>query len=430
MKHPNENRKGYKKTPAGWIPEEWDSIKIKSVSQINPKIEKPLEGSMNVTFLSMSDVSEDGKIVSQQIRDYQDVCQGYTSFSNGDILIAKITPCFENGKGALVTSLLNGFGFGSTEFHVIRPINIKNEYLFLISQSEEFRKKGANNMTGSAGQKRVPTKYIASYKIPLPPRAEQDKIVEILLFWNKAIEMTINLISVKIKLKKGLLHQLLTGHMRFSEYGSSIKTKIELPSGWKKCKLGDCFKERTETDSNLTLLSITSDRGVIPRVEVNRKDSSNSDKIKYKKIVPGDIGYNTMRMWQGVSAVSTLEGIVSPAYTVCSPKNGMVPKYFGYLFKYSPIVHTFHRHSQGLVNDTLNLKFHHFAKIKINIPEKMEQAKIASFMSIIDQDIFLLEKELKILKEQQKGLFQKLLTGEIRHPNYIKYRDNKMNLEE
>ena len=167
-------------------------------------------------------------------------------------------------------------------------------------------------------------------------------------------------------------------------------------------------------------MAITSDRGVIPRDEVERKDTSNADKSKYKRIAPGDIGYNTMRMWQGVSAVSTLEGIVSPAYTICTPKKGHSPSFFGYLFKYPPMIHLFHRFSQGIVSDTLNLKFRHFSQVKANVPSEAEQTRIAAVLSTCDREIELLKKKQEKLKEQKKGLMQKLLTGEIRHPEILK----------
>lgn len=163
--------------------------------------------------------------------------------------------------------------------------------------------------------------------------------------------------------------QLLTGKRRFPEFREP----------WRKKKLGEVFYERNETNHpELSLLSVTGSRGVIPHSETDRKDSSAEDKSKYKRIVPGDIGYNTMRMWQGVSALSYLEGIVSPAYTICVPKQDIEGAFAAYLFKFPPVIHLFHRYSQGLVNDTLNLKFPNFARVTVALPPLSEQKKIAS----------------------------------------------------
>ena len=161
-------------------------------------------------------------------------------------------------------------------------------------------------------------------------------------------------------------------------------------------------------------MAITGNQGIIPASEIERKDSSNADKSKYKRIVPGDIGYNTMRMWQGVSAVSTLEGIVSPAYTICTPKNKVNVNFIGYFFKFPTVINLFWRYSQGLVSDTLNLKYNNFSQIKVVIPSIEEQRRIAQVLSAADNEIKHLEKKLKALEKQKRGLMQKLLTGEIR----------------
>ena len=144
-------------------------------------------------------------------------------------------------------------------------------------------------------------------------------------------------------------------------------------------------------------------------------DTSNADKGKYLRIAPGDIGYNTMRMWQGVSALSELEGIISPAYTVCIPKSDKIDGSFAaYLFKHQPIVHSFWRYSQGMVDDTLNLKFHNFAQVRVQIPLLEEQRKVVAVLSRCDREIGLLERKLGSLREQKEGLMQRLLTGKVR----------------
>jgi type I restriction enzyme S subunit len=179
--------------------------------------------------------------------------------------------------------------------------------------------------------------------------------------------------------------------------------------------LGDVLSERIEVGrSDLPLLAITAERGVIPREEVDRKDTSPDDKRLYKRIAPGDIGYNTMRMWQGVCALSHLEGIVSPAYTVCVPGSEIVGEFASYLLKLPSVVNLFRRHSQGLVDDTLSLKYNNFARITVTIPGVDEQGAIARVLRTADREIGLLEKLLDAYRRQKRGLMQKLLTGQIR----------------
>jgi type I restriction enzyme S subunit len=239
-----------------------------------------------------------------------------------------------------------------------------------------------------------------------PPLPEQRKIADILSTWDEALETLDALIAAKDRQKQALMQQLLTG-----------KTRVKGAKGKRiKAKLGELFDERVERNRiDLPLLSITADRGVVSRDELSKRDTSSEDKSKYLRIAPGDIGYNTMRMWQGVSALSALEGIVSPAYTICCPTNRIDGEFAAHFFKYTHTIHLFHRYSQGLVDDTLNLKFHHFSIIEVEIPESLaEQQQIADILDAADQELNLLRTQRQTLDQQKRGLMQRLLTGKIR----------------
>jgi type I restriction enzyme S subunit len=201
------------------------------------------------------------------------------------------------------------------------------------------------------------------------------------------------------------MQNLLTGKMRLKGFSGE----------WREVHLGEFFSERNETRHiELTLLSI-GQSGIYPQDESIKKDTSNADKSKYKRICPGDIGYNTMRMWQGRSALSDLEGIVSPAYTVISPKENADSQFFAYLFKTPKLTHLFWRNSQGLVDDTLNCKFKDFSIVKVVLPQtREEQTTIARVLQIADQEISLLKSKADKLRKQKKGMMQVLLTGKVR----------------
>src|SRR3989338_7052681 len=131
--------------------------------EINPskaEIRKMSECTV-VSFLAMSDVSENAEILNRQERKLGEVKNGFTFFKNDDVLVAKITPCFENGKGAFIENMKNGIGFGSTEFHVLRADEkiLFNQFLYYLVSDKKFRKIGARFMTGSAGQRRVPRQH-------------------------------------------------------------------------------------------------------------------------------------------------------------------------------------------------------------------------------------------------------------------------------
>mgnify|MGYP001148092451 FL=1 len=128
-----------------------------------------------VSFIPMPAVSEDGYLVDMTDEEYGKVKKGFTYFENNDVLFAKITPCMENGKGAIVHGLTNGIGMGSTEFHVLRPINgISSPYwLLALTRMPIFRERAAKNMSGTGGQKRVSASYLNHFMVGLPAIEEQ-----------------------------------------------------------------------------------------------------------------------------------------------------------------------------------------------------------------------------------------------------------------
>lgn len=148
---------------------------------INPSKSEAVKHSddSNVSFLSMADVSNEGQIINLQTKKLKEVKSGFTFFQENDVLVAKITPCTENGKGALVPKLENNIGFGSTEFFVLRTDQEKllPKILFYFTQSKDFRINAEKEMTGTSGHRRVPKSFIENYEIPITSISEQQKIV-------------------------------------------------------------------------------------------------------------------------------------------------------------------------------------------------------------------------------------------------------------
>ena len=255
-------------------------------------------------------------------------------------------------------------------------------------------------------QQNLSTDIVGAFPICFPNLKEQRKIAEILTTQDRVIELKEKLLAEKQRQKKFLMQQLLTGKKRLPGFEGE----------WKTDKLGKLFAERAETRcEHMELLAITGTQGVIPRSWLDLKDNSSDDKSKYLHICIGDIGYNTMRMWQGVSAYSNYEGIVSPAYTILKPKEDICAKYFSYLFKLPEVVFLFYRFSQGLVDDTRNLKYENFKKIKVKFPiEKREQEAISKVLETADKEIDLLQRDLEQEKQKKKALMQLLLPGIVR----------------
>jgi type I restriction enzyme S subunit len=163
----------------------WQTKPLAKVCQINPpksEARKRVAADALVSFAPMEDLGIDRKLLNaKQVKPLATVAGSYTYFAEGDVLLAKITPCFENGKLGIAAGLTNGVGFGSSEFIVFRPSeSLDKDYLYYYLSRADFRNEGAARMGGAVGQQRVHKEFIESYPIPFPPLPEQQRIVGIL----------------------------------------------------------------------------------------------------------------------------------------------------------------------------------------------------------------------------------------------------------
>lgn len=396
-----KNKKGYKKTKLGWIPEDWEVILAGDISSVvtggtPSKVKPEYWNNGNINWMNSSEVNK------KYIYEVENkITKIGLDNSNTKILPINTIMIALNGQGKTrgtvailkVESCCNQSLAG---FICKEGTNYQFLFFFLQNMYDDLR-----NITGDGSRTGLNLNILRKLKIILPPLKEQEKIAEILSAWDDGIETLEKLIERKEILKKSLSQKY------FQRKNSIFQLKPH--------KLGELFKNRKETNCcDLELLSVCEGLGIVPRSQLNAKDNSNENKSKYLKVCIGDLAYNTMRMWQGRCGVSSYEGIVSPAYTVCIPKNNIDVDYMYYLFKTPHMIHDFWRYSQGIVDDTLNLKFNNFEIIKVWIPDKGTQTKIAKLLKSYDEEIQLLNSKLKMLKEQKKGLMQKLLTGQIR----------------
>jgi len=391
------------------IPKDCKIVKIKDISIINPKRPSMNNTNIFVTFISMSDISAEGKIINKKRRKYMEVSNGYTSFKNGDILVAKITPCFENGKGILLSDLENNIGFGSTEFHVIRA-KCNKTFLYYHTISFPFRNKGRFNMTGSAGQKRVPAAFIKNYTILLLPNSEQKKVAEILSTWDRAIGQVADLIKLKERRKRVLIQQLLTGRQRFPKFDNN----------WEPTKLGEFLIPTIRpvpkpSEPYLALAIRSHGKGTFFK-KIEKPDTVMMDTLFMVK--ENDLILNITFAWEGAIAIvrrkdeSALVSHRFPTYVF--NQNIMLPEYFKYIIITKKMVFELGLVSPGGAGRNRVLNKRDFLKIKVLIPDIKEQKKIAQLLENCSQEIELLKRELELLKNQKQGLMQKLLTGQIR----------------
>lgn len=181
-------------------------VPLNEAVAVNPKIDRTqLADDTEVSFVPMAAVgAANGSIDANTVRPYAEVKKGYTHFRENDVLFAKVTPCMENGKMAVVRNLKNGVGFGSTEFHVLRPREgVDPHYVYHFVSSQTFRKEAARHMTGAVGLRRVPSAFLESAEIPLPALEVQREIVaELEKQFSRLDEAVANLQRVKANLKR------------------------------------------------------------------------------------------------------------------------------------------------------------------------------------------------------------------------------------
>ncbi|GBQ25025.1 restriction endonuclease S subunit [Acetobacter estunensis NRIC 0472] len=383
------------------LPEGWRKKSFGDVVYIANGLVDPREASFkNTKHIGPENViSDTGRIVNERTCGDLKLISGKYEFDKHSIVYSKIRP----NLNKVCTPSYSGVC--SADMYVLHPRKgIDKNFLFFSILGDTFKTR-AISMSMRTGMPKINREDLSSIPILLPPLPEQKKIAAILSTWDRAIEGTEKLLANSQQQKKALMQQLLTGKKRLPGFTGE----------WKVRKFQDLFQERVETErTDLPLLSVTANDGVIFQEDSGRKDISKEDKSKYKRIYVDDIGYNTMRMWQGRSCLSDKEGIVSPAYTIVFAKKDICTRFASYLFKFPPMIHVFYRHSQGLVSDTWNLKFKHFKEISWKLPPLPEQKAIAAVLSTADEEITAIESDLSRLRQEKKALMQQLLTGKRR----------------
>ncbi len=382
---------GYKSSPLGIIPKDWGVKKLGEVCTFLDSQRIPIKD------------ADRGKMQGQY--PYYGA-SGIIDYVNDYIFDDDLILLGEDGANIITRStplafLVSGKVWINNHAHVLKTNKGYNRY-YICNYLESLSYEKYN--TGTA-QPKLNQEVCEKIPVLVPSEEEQNFISNLLTHWDTAIAKQTALIEKLTLRKRGLIQQLLTGKKRLKGFEGE----------WDEVRLGDVFDERNETNrGDLPLLSITGDKGVIYQSESDKRDISNEDKSKYKRICPNDIGYNTMRMWQGRSALSELEGIVSPAYTIVIPKNNVDVRFMAMLIQQPRIVYGFWTHSQGLVSDTLNCKFPDFCQVKVTIPTRKEQTAIADCFVEIDKEIEIQKQKLAAMQEQKKGLMQVLLTGKKR----------------
>ena len=329
----------------------------------------------------------------------QDFVDGYTH--DGEYILVA-----EDGANNLKNYPINyvsGRIWVNNHAHVLQAIPDLANTRFL---GYEIGRSNIVSLLVGGGRAKLNADALMNMSINLPKMQEQELIAKIF----KTIDHAITLHEEK-KCQLERLKSALLQKMFADKSGYPTVRFVGFENAWEQCKLGDVFVESTEKskDDNEELLSVTLKDGVIKAKSLDRKNNASFDKKNYKLVIPNDIAYNSMRMWQGALGVSKYRGIVSPAYTVIKLRNQLEnPYFYQYYFKKSETLNLFRKNSQGLTSDTWNLKYPLFSRIHFFTTSIEEQQKISSLLNLLDRTITLHDHKLELLKRMKQSLLQKM----------------------
>lgn len=421
----------YKDSGVDWlgeVPSHWKLTRLKHVCKVNPK--PTTHKKEAVVFLPMEAVSSTGELDQTRVHIRGELPSGLTDFRKGDVLVAKITPCFENGKGAHTDCLNTEYGCGSTEFHVLRAKlhDASPRYIWYLMQCRDFRKYAEIFMEGSAGQKRITTEFISNLYIALPERNEQDRIAifldELANEFNTAIFNKRRMIGFLQEQKDILVNQVVTRGLKADApmKDSGIEWIKKIPSHWAVKRAKYLFSEIDDRSEHglEELLSVSHLTGVTPRSEKNVSMFMAEDYANSKLCQKSDLIFNTMWAWMGALGVSDRTGIVSPSYAIYRQ---IKPKVFNdwyleNLLRGSDYIAEYNRRSTGLHSSRLRLYPDMFLDMEIAFPSIDEQNAIEKhakdLIQQLDNIIDIFSKEVQKLEEFFSITISACITGKIK----------------
>ena len=303
-------------------------------------------------------------------------------------------------------------------------VEFDSDWLGYVLSSPSIRRRLRELAAGTSGSMKKLTKpSVLGLGVLSPPKPEQQQIAKVLAWCGRVLEATERLIEAKACRKRGLMQQLLTGKRRFKEFVKStrrVDTRYgRFPLDWAAAHIGDIADEVGEKNGGgheLPVLSCTKHRGLVNSLEYFGKRVFSADTSGYKVVRRGDFAYATNHVEEGSIGYQGLHDValISPMYTVFRTRAGVDHSFFFKLVKTELYRHIFEVNTSGSIARRGGLRWDEFALIKVFLPTAPEQERIAAVLEACDREIELLQKQLAALKEQKRGLMQKLLTGEVR----------------
>ncbi|MGM0578323.1 MAG: restriction endonuclease subunit S [Myxococcota bacterium] len=415
----------------------WPRPRLRRVSRFNPSKSEVAgrAGDTEVSFLPMEAVSEDGKVDWSSTKPLSEVYGGYTYFANSDVVVAKITPCFENGKGALVDKCVNGIGFGTTEFHVIRPgPELQARFLAYWMRTHRFRNEGAAMMTGAAGQQRVPEGFIKNFRISLPPCSVQRAIADFLDRKTAAIDALIadkeRLLALLAEKRAALIHRAVTKGLDpdVPMKDSGIPWIGEVPAHWEVKRLKfhmsdvvDCLHSTPEYREDGSFPAIRTADLIPGRLDVagaqRVDDEAFLARIRRLKPQAGDIIYSREGERYGMAA------LVPPETELCLAQRVMMlrthdehdARFVMWALNSAAVFHQVRQDTVGATSPRVNIET--IRNAWLAVPPLGEQRGIGDAVEAgieaVDDATELIQAHIDKLREYRQALITAAVTGQI-----------------
>lgn len=425
----------YKNSAIEWlgeVPKEWSISRLRFRLRLNPSKREVshLPTDLEVSFIPMEAVGTDSHIDLSLTKQISEVENGYTYFRDNDVAYAKITPCFENGKGCIFVGLIGGFGFGTTELTVMRSESLLSKYLYYISISDLFRKLGEGWMYGAGGQKRVPDRFVKELRLPIPSDSEQITITNFLDSETARIDALIQKKERLIELVKekriALISQAATKGLdtNVPMKDSGIEWLGEVPEHWETKKLkyistcnDQSLPETTDPSYEMCYVDISSvsrDEGISRKEEMVFEDAPS----RARRIVrDGDTIVSTVRTYlRAIAAIINPEKnlIVSTGFAVIRPVN-ISSDYLSLIIMSHYTIETIVSRSAGVSYPAINAS--DIGDILIPKPPLEEQHKIIKKAQKVTEVLCEVqaktEQSITLLHEYRSSLINAAVTGKI-----------------
>ena len=415
--------------------ERWPTKRLRHVMQrgLSPENRQRLARASRVTFLPMEAIGEQGQLDTSMVRDFDDVRSGYTQCFDGDVLVAKITPCFENGKGSLVSDTLDGIAYGTTELHVLKPsAEIHGKFLYYATVGPRFRATGTACMTGAAGQQRVPDDFIQNYRMPVPPLAQQRAIADYLDRETARLDALVaakeRLLDLLAEKRRALITRAVTRGLDPNAplIDSGIPWLGEIPAHWSQCHL-----KRTLASADYGISEVIDTSG---SVAVLRMGDIHDGELDYSSVGfvddvdealllrPGELLFNRTNSLDQIGKVALFLGnsdwpVSFASYLVrlrCGP--AVLPEFLNWFLNSTfPLAWARARALPAI--GQANLNPNRYGYLPIALPPLAEQDEIAHWISeatgVLDAVRGVTLRTITLLKERRSALIAAAVTGQI-----------------